>query len=196
MEVLILCEESQTVCRAFREIGHNAYSNDMQPCSGGHPEWHLQIDCFAAIGLKQWDLIIMHPPCTALAVSGNSTYAGSGARNQAAIWTNELFKYATNACKRVAMENPVGVLNTFFPSLPKPHYIHPWQFGHPEQKKTGIWLYGLNPLKETENVFDYMMTLPKKEREKNHYRSPGPDRAKLRSKTYEGIAKAMALQWG
>ena len=196
MKILIGCEESQVVCKAFRQRGHQAFSCDLQPCSGGHPEWHLQIDVWKGLFAGYWDIIILHPPCTALAVSGNSTYANSRARHEAATWTQELFKLATNQCSKVAMENPVGVLNTYYPWLPKPQYIQPWQFGHPEQKKTGLWLFGLPPLKETENVFEHMMTLPKREREKNHYRSPGPDRAKLRSKTYEGIAKAMALQWG
>jgi hypothetical protein len=164
--------------------------------SGGHPEWHLKMDAREAITIKFWDIIIMHPPCTKLAVSGNSTHASTQGRIDAVNWTSSLFFHACYYCDRVAMENPVGVLNTFCPSLPRPIYIQPWQFGHPEQKKTGLWLIGLPDLQSTNNVFDYMMTLPKKEREKNHYRSPGPDRAKLRAKTYEGIAKAMAEQWG
>lgn len=196
MKVIVLCEESQEVCKAFRALGHEAYSNDLQKCSGGHPEWHLQMDCWVALFLMRWDLVIMHPTCTALTVSGNSTYAGTRTRHEAAKWTQELFKQAGNVCERVAMENPVGVLNTYYPWLPKPYYIQPYQFGHPEQKKTGIWSIGLPQLQETNNVYKYMMTLPKKEREKNHYRSPGPERAKLRSKTYPGIAAAFAQQWG
>lgn len=200
--VLIACEESQVVCKAFRQRGHEAYSNDLIDCSGGHPEWHLKMDCFDALAFKVWDLIIMHPPCTALAVSGNSTYGvGMKKHNErldAIEWTGMLFEIATMHCRKVCLENPVGVLNhyAFGQILPSPVYIHPWQFGHPEQKKTGLWLYGLNPLVPTNDVYCHMTTLPKKERERSHYRSPGPDRARLRSKTYEGIAKAMAEQWG
>lgn len=199
LRVLIACEESQEVCKAFRARGHEAYSCDILPCSGGHPEWHLQMDALEALKLKQWDLIVMHPPCTAIAVSGNSTY-GKGMikeaeRIKAVYWTIELWKQATSICDKVVMENPVGVLSTQAKGLPKPQYIHPYQFGHPEQKKTGLWIKGLPKLEQTNNVYDHMMTLPKKEREKNHYRSPGPERAKLRSKTYSGIAKAMAEQW-
>lgn len=85
MKVLVACEESQAVCKAFRELGHEAYSNDIQECSGGHPEWHLQMDCFEAIKFKQWDLIIMHPPCTALAVSGNRWYGEGMLKHQERI---------------------------------------------------------------------------------------------------------------
>jgi hypothetical protein len=153
MRVLVACEESQEVCKAFRAKGHEAYSNDLQECSGGHPEWHLQYDCFQAMCLGKWDLIVMHPPCTALTVSGNGTY-GTGKpkhnkRIEAAKWTSKLWHYAISMCDQVCMENPVGVLNRLVKELPKPQYIQPWQFGHGEQKKTGLWLYGL-PKTETD----------------------------------------------
>lgn len=187
MRVAVLCEESQVVCKAFRERGYEAYSNDLLPCSGGHPEWHLQMDCFDALHSRAWDLIIMHPPCTAIAVSGNSTYAGTQERKDAADWTCNLFQVATMHCDRVAMENPVGVLNTHHPILPKPQYIQPWQFGHGETKKTGLWLYGLPELKPTNIV---------EGREQKVWKmGPSPERSKLRSKTYKGIAEAMAEQW-
>ncbi len=190
MRVLIACEESQVVCKAFRELGHEAYSNDVIECSGGHPEWHLQMDCMKAIGLMEWDLIIMHPPCTALALSGNRWYGVGQPRHQeridAVIWTQALWEYAKKKCSRVAMENPVGVLNKMG-RFPKPQYIQPWQFGHGETKKTGLWLHGLSELKPT-NIVDG--------REQRVWKMPpGEDRAKLRSKTYEGIARAFAEQW-
>lgn len=192
MKVLIACEESQAVCKAFRGMGHEAYSNDVQECSGGHPEWHLQMDCFEAVKLKQWDLIIMHPPCTALAVSGNRWYGEGMPKNQerveSAEWVRRLWDLAVSVCDKVAMENPVGVLNKFNPELPNPNYVQPWQFGHGETKKTGFWLHSLPPLTPT-NVVEG--------REQKIWKMPpSKDRAKLRSKTYDGIASAMAEQWG
>ena len=204
MKILVACEESQAVTKAFRELGHEAYSNDLIECSGGHPEWHLKTDCFEAIRSKEWDLIIMHPPCTAMTVSGNSTYGLNPdgtwkvkhhKRIEAVIWTQNLWNLAISACDKVAMENPVGVLNTMG-KFPKAKYIQPYQFGHMEQKKTGLWLHGLDPLKGTKDVYEEMMKLPKNVRERLHYLPPGPERARLRSETYSGVADAMAEQWG
>lgn len=191
MRVLIVCEESQEVCKAFRELGHEAYSCDIQECSGGYPELHLRMDAMIAINLGGWDLIIMHPPCTALAVSGNRWYGKGQPQHQhrldAVAWTQRLWHAATSMCGRVAMENPVGVLNTMG-HFPKPTYIQPWQFGHGETKKTGLWLHGLPPLQSTNIV---------EGREQRVWKlPPSKDRGKLRSKTYPGIAKAMAEQWG
>ena len=190
MNVLIVGEESQAICIEYRALGHKSYSNDIQSCSGGHPEWHLKMDCFKAIEFKKWDLIIMHPPCTALAVSGNRWY-GEGMPNhdkrlQAVEWTQRLWDTTTSICDRVAMENPVGVLNKYG-DFPKPQYIQPWQFGHGETKKTGLWLHGLPELKPTDVV---------EGRENRIWKmAPSEDRAKLRSKTYDGVAKAIADQW-
>ena len=204
LKVLVACEESQTVTRAMRELGCEAYSNDLEPCSGSNPEWHLKMDCVQAIKSRKWDLIIMHPPCTALSVSGNSTYGLNTdgtpktkhhKRIASVKWTQALWELAISVCDRVAMENPVGVLNTMG-KFPKAKYVQPYQFGHMEQKKTGLWLYGLPALEETNNVYDEMMLLPKNVRERLHYLPPGPDRARIRSTTYKGIAKAMATQWG
>ena len=193
MRVLVACEESQAVCTAFRERGHEAYSCDIQPCSGGHPEWHIQADATELIKLR-WDLIIAHPPCTDLAVSGAAWFEQKrkDGRQQAAI---EFFMRFINAdCPKIAVENPVCIMSTVYR---KPdQIINPWQFGHPEQKKTCLWLKGLPLLCETNNVYDEMMRLPKRLRERNHYLPPSRDRAKLRSKTYSGIARAMAEQWG
>ncbi len=194
MRVLVGCEESQEVCKAFRAKGHEAYSCDLLDCSGNYPQWHFKKDVFCAIS-DGWDLIILHPPCTALAVSGNAWY-GKGMqkhreRIKAVKWTVNLFDYAKNKAKKVAMENPVGVL----PIKPS-QYIQPWQFGHPESKKTGFWLHELPLLKETDQVKSVFDSLPKNKQQRLHYLPPSKDRAKIRSKTFPGIAKAMAEQWG
>lgn len=191
MKVLIGCEESQAVCIEFRKKGHEAYSCDIQDCSGNHPEWHLKIDVIKAIDLYDWDIIILHPPCTAIAVSGNRWYGVGKPRHneriEAVKWTQKLWDKATSVCKRVALENPVGVLNKMG-NFPNPNYIQPWQFGHGETKKTGLWLCGLKSLNYTDIVDGRDQKIWKM--------SPSEDRAKLRSKTYPGIAKAMADQWG
>jgi hypothetical protein len=192
MKILVACEESQAVCKAFRELGHEAYSNDLLECSGGYPEWHLKMDCFIAIEkYGPWDIIIMHPECTKLAVSGNRWYGkntiGYNERLESVKWTQKLWDYATSVCDKVAMENPVGVLNSMG-KFPKPQYIQPWQFGHGETKKTGLWLNGLPELMPTKIVSG---------REQKIWKMPpSKDRAKLRSKTYRGVAAAMANQWG
>lgn len=206
MKVLVGCEESQAVCKAFREREHEAYSCDLQECSGGHPEWHIQQDIVQTIALGKWDLIILHPPCTALAVSGNATYAEGmpkyNERLEAIKWTEALWNLATSVCDRVVLENPVGVLPKHT-KMPKPHYVQPWQFGHKETKKTGLWYYGVRFLKPT-NIVDPEFIIGKdgKRYSPTHYmtkhvaKSLGMTRGMIRSKTYQGIAKAMAEQWG
>lgn len=208
MRVLVACEESQEVCKAFRALGHEAYSADIQEPSGGHPEWHILGDVlpiingectFTTMDGKQhrvdgeWDLIIAHPPCTDLAVSGAAWFAEKRAdgRQQAAI---DFFMQFVNAdCEHIAVENPVSIMSTQYR---KPdQIIQPWMFGHPEKKATCLWLKGLPPLVPTNDVSDYMKTLPKNQQERLHYLPPSPDRAKLRSKTFPGIAKARASQW-
>lgn len=191
MKILVACEESQIVTKAFRERGHEAYSCDIEPCSGGHPEWHLQLDVNEAIDLCIWDMIILFCPCTKIAVSGNRWYGKGTVRHHERIkaveWTQKVWDKAKHKCDKVALENPVGVLNKYG-SFPKPHYIQPWQFGHGETKKTGLWLYGLPPLIPTKIV---------EGRENRIWKMPpSNDRAKIRSKTYPGIAEAMANQWG
>jgi hypothetical protein len=191
MMVLVGCEESQAVTIELRKLGHEAFSCDILPCSGGHPEWHLQSDVFEEITFWRWDMIILDPPCTAMAVSGNRWY-GSGKekhneRLEAVAWTQKLWNTAISVCDKVALENPVGVLNKYG-DFPKPHYVQPWQFGHGETKKTGFWLLGLHPLEPTNIV---------EGREQRIWKlPPSEDRGKLRSKTFPGIAKAMAAQWG
>lgn len=206
LSILVGCEESQAVCIELRKLGHEAFSCDILPCSGGHPEWHLQMDVFEAIDLKKWDIIIIHPPCTCVCVSGNRTYAvGKPKHNErvkAAKWTEKLWKYATKKCDFVAMENPVGCLNTMC-DLPKPQYIQPYEYGHPETKKTGLWLHNLPKLKPTEIVKpEYITGKDGNRYSRIHYLSSysaqkyyGCDRATVRSRTYPGIAAAIAIQW-
>lgn len=193
MKVLVACEESQEVCRAFRALGHEAYSCDIEPCSGGHPEWHLQCDALEMLKL-QWDMIIAHPPCTHLSSSGARWFPEKRAdgRQQQSI---DFFMSFTQAdCPRIAVENPVGIMSTQYR---KPdQIIQPWMFGHPEKKATCLWLKGLPKLEPTNDVSAYMRTLPKSRQERLHYLPPGPDRARIRSRTFPGIAKAMAEQWG
>ena len=191
MRILVACEESQTVTKEFRALGHSAWSCDIQPCSGGHPEWHLQCDVRLILG-EQWDMILAFPDCTHLAVSGARYFAQKRAdgRQQAAIDFFMLF--ADHTCPRIAIENPVGIMSSVWR---KPdQIIQPWMFGEDASKATCLWLKGL-PLLVPTNII-------RKERYANQTPSgqnklgPSPDRAKLRSKTYAGIAQAMAAQWG
>jgi hypothetical protein len=196
MKVLIACEYSGTVRDEFIKLGHDAISCDL--LESDKPGPHYKGDVFDMLD-QEWDLIIAHPPCTALAVSGNSTY-GEGmkkhwARLESAKWTEKLWNQCLSVSGKVCFENPVGVLNRLT-SMPRPNYIQPYQFGHKEQKKTGLFLHGLPALKPVENVFDEMMKLPKNVRERLHYLPPSKDRWKIRSTTYQGIADAMADQWG
>jgi hypothetical protein len=192
MKVLCACEESQAVTIELRKLGHEAYSCDILPCTGGHPEWHIQDDVVPLL-TETWDMIIAFPPCTHLAVSGAAWFEEKRAdgRQQGGI---DFFSLFTSAkCERIAIENPIGIMSRLYR---KPdQIIHPWQFGHPEQKSTCLWLKGLPKLVETSNVKTYMLTLPKKDRERLHYLPPSADRASIRSKTYPGIATAMANQW-
>lgn len=193
-QVLVACEESQVVTWHFRMMGIEAFSCDIQDCSGGYPEWHIKEDVKNVLSSRDWLAVIAFPPCTHLAVSGAAWFEEKrkDGRQQEGI---DFFNLFTNcSAKYVAIENPVGIMSTLYR---KPdQIIQPYQFGHTEQKKTCLWLKNLPPLKETCNVYDEMMLLPKKERERMHYLSPGPERAKLRSKTYYGVAEAMAQQWG
>lgn len=207
MKILVACEESQAVTIELRRLGHEAYSCDIQECSGGHPEWHIKGDVLPLLNgdcefytmdgerhaiSGRWDMIIAFPPCTDLAVSGARHFAKKRAdgRQQASI--DFFMKFANAHCDMIAIENPVGIMSTLFR---KPdQIINPYQFGHPETKKTCLWLKNLQPLEETENVYAYMMALPEKERSRIHWMGSG--HAKERSKTYPGIARAMAEQWG
>mgnify|MGYP001207111551 FL=1 len=193
MSVLIGCEESGTIRSRMRSIGIDCYSNDILPADDDSP-YHIQGDVMDAVDSRHWDLIIMHPPCTALAVSGNAWYGKEMPKHKerlkAISWTTQLWTLARARAYYVCMENPVGVL-PFKPT----QYIQPWQFGHPESKKTGLWLHNLPPLKETNNVKEEHDALPKNKRMRLHYLPPSKDRARIRSKTFEGIADAIVDQW-
>lgn len=192
MKILVACEESQAVTIELRRLGHEAYSCDIEPCSGGHPEWHLQQDVLPLLREK-WDMIIAFPPCTHLAVSGAAWFEQKRKDGRQKQAIDFFMRFANCECEKVAIENPVGIISSIWR---KPdQIIHPWMFGHLEQKATCLWLKGLQPLTETSNVRKQMMELPRNERERLHYLPPSKDRAKLRSKTFHGIAVAMAEQW-
>ena len=186
--ILVACEESQAVCIEFRKLGFEAYSCDLLPCSGGHPEWHFQRDVFDVLGHpldNLWDLVIAFPPCTHLAVSGARYFEQKrkDGRQQKAI---DFFLKFTHRPGLWAIENPIGIISTLYR---KPdQMIQPWQFGHGETKATCLWLNGLPKLEPTDIVAGREQRIWKM--------APGPERAKMRSKTYPGIAKAMAEQWG
>ena len=182
MKILIACEFSGVVRDAFIARGHDAISCDLLPTDVKGP--HYVGDMFD-LDLTSFDIIIAHPPCTAICVSGNRYYAGTQARLDAVLFVHRIWKIPVS---KMCIENPVGVINTFLPDMPRPQYIQPWQFGHGETKKTGLWLRGLPQLKPT-NIVDG--------REQKIWKMPpSKDRWKLRSKTYTGIADAMAEQWG
>lgn len=192
MIVLVGCEESQAVTIAFRNAGHEAYSCDVQDCSGGKQEWHLKMDVFEAIKLLKPKKGIFMPPCTHLAVSGAKHFWYKKQEQKEAL---EFVRALMNApIESIAIENPVSIIST---RIRKPdQIIQPYQFGHMERKTTCLWLKNFPLLKHTKNVYAEMMKLPYKEYAKVHSMPPGKDRAKLRSKTYTGIAEAMANQWG
>jgi len=205
LQVLIAFEESQTVCKAFRELGHEAYSNDLQECSGGHPEWHLQMDALEAIKSRKWDLIIAHPPCTYLTVTGNRWFNeeryGEKAiqRHKDREKSINLFMAVVNSdCKYIAIENPVGIISTVWRKSDQ--IINPYEFGDPFEKKTCLWLKGLPKLRATNIVeppprvkFASGKSMPTWYADA--FKLPKKERAKLRSKTFDGIANAMAAQW-
>lgn len=196
--VLIACEESQAVCIAFRKRGFEAYSCDILPCSGGHPEWHIQGDAIEAATSQHWDLMIAHPPCTYLSNSGVCWLQENEQRQKDMVLGAEFFKSLLNLpIPFIAVENPiphkyaVEIIGRKYDQI-----VQPYMFGHPESKATCFWLNGLPKLKETSNVKEQWKKLPKKEAQRIHYISPGPERAKIRSKTFPGIADAIAEQWG
>lgn len=254
LKVAVLCEESQTVTKAFRSLGHEAYSCDLLDCSGGHPEWHIKEDAINVLRggafslgndfgvdevvVHKWDLVIAHPPCTRMTNAGVRWLVSKKPR-KGYVWSDKANIYINQDCNGIWADLAAGI--TFFQEFkiygmegnkiaienPKPHKyaregfwvpdpmpqvhtsdffftgigmytqsIQPYEFGHLETKETCLWLYNLPNLVPTNNVYDEMMKLPYGERAKVHHASPGPERAKLRSKTYKGIAEAMASQWG
>lgn len=220
LKILIACEESQRVCLAFRARGHQAYSCDLQECSGGHPEFHLQIDAIEAIKLYKWDLMVAHPPCTYLSCAGQAWKTRKQNvrpdmkefREAEAAKAIEFIKALWAApIERIALENPVGLANTRF--KPATQIIHPYYFGDGEMKRTCLWLKRLprlNGLATIDKDRDKPKPTPGKSRIgsdgklKNEYFVGRVDsgavkskesRAKIKSKTFPGIARAMARQW-
>lgn len=204
MKVLVACEESQRVCIAFRNKGHEAYSCDILEYSGGHPEWHIQDDVLKHLN-ENWDLIIAHPPCTYLTVVANKYYNvekyGKKAeeRQKQREKAIEFFMQFTDLkCPRVCIENPIGIMSSFY--CKPTQIIQPYQFGHSERKATCLWLKGLPALKPTNIVTPDIIKLKSgKTDSRLHYETlklPSEERAKMRSKTFEGVALAMAEQWG
>ena len=221
MKVLIACEESQTVSTAFRSRGHEAYSCDILPCSGGHPEWHINCDVLpllsgncefiTADGMKheiigRWDMIIAHPPCTYLTVTGNRWFDtgkyGKAAwkrmteRNKAIAF---FYRFVMADCDRIAIENPIGVMSTAYRSADQT--VQPYMFGDPFEKKTCFWLKGLPHLQPTNEIepparkqFTSGNTMA--EWYADLFRLPKDERSKERSRTFPGLANAMAVQWG
>ena len=192
MKVLVACEYSGIVREAFASKGHDAWSCDLLPTDQPSDK-HIKGDVLEIIN-DNWDLIIAHPPCTHLSVSGAARWAEKVAdgRQQAAIKFVEDIWNAN--CPFIAIENPVGALSTRSKLGKASQYIQPYEFGHAEQKKTGLWLKGLPKLIPTD-VID-VSNLPDNQRQRLHYLPPSKDRWKIRSTTFQGIADAMADQWG
>ena len=212
MKVLVACEESQRVCTAFRKRGHEAYSCDIIDCSGGHPEWHIKQDVLPLLngncnfqtadkkqhGIKgEWDLIIAHPPCTYLSNAGARFLYPKGELNKdrlkKGLVAKEFFMAFYNAnCNKICIENPIPSKIYELPQYSQT--VQPYEHGHPFSKKTCLWLKGLETLKPT-NI------IPKEKRQStkvagNWFNKGGKDRQRNRAKTFEGIANAMAEQWG
>ena len=240
MNVLVACEESQRVCTAFRERGHNAFSCDIQPCSGGHPEWHIQGDVlkvlnpdevvpmFGELGIMfetmdgrfhairgRWDMIIAHPPCTHLANSGAKHFAKKRADGRQYEGIEFFCQFLHAECDRIVVENPVGIISgdyikEYFPELAERYalpvkptqIIQPYEFGDPFKKTTCLWIVGdVKPLVPDNIVKPMLKESISKKTGKKHvfsadYGSGSEDAGKRRSKTYPGIARAMAEQWG
>ena len=221
MNVLVACEESQRVCMAFRDKGHNAFSCDIIDCSGGHPEWHIKQDVIPLLngrcefitvdGTKhkiesKWDLIIAHPPCTYLTVTGNRWFNveqyGEKAIERAKL-RKEAFEFfmefVSADCEKICIENPIGYPNTHYK---KPEQIiQPYMFGDAARKATCLWLKGLKSLQPTNIVEPVIIKYKNGKGTDNPWHMetiglPSEERAKARSKTFPGIAKAMAEQWG
>lgn len=221
MKVLVACEESQAVCKEFRSLGHEAYSCDLMPCSGGHPEWHIQDSVQPLLNGKcsfkttdgkqhnidgKWDMILAFPPCTYLTVTGNRWfdavkygYTAQSRWNNRCIAICFFLQIAYADCERIAIENPIGCMSTYFR---KPdQIIHPYMFGDPARKATCLWLKGMKPLEPTNIIEPVIVKYKNGKGTDNPWHMetmglPPDERAKQRSKTFPGIAKAMAEQWG
>lgn len=195
MRVLIACEESQTVCNAFREQGHGAYSCDVLACSGGHPEWHIQGNVLNHLN-DGWDLMIAHPPCTHTAVSGAAWFKQKQKDGRQKEAIDFFMKIANANISKIAIEHPISIMSSKYR---KPdQIIHPWMFGQEFSKPTCLWLKNLPKLVPTKIVGKGEFVTSKSGRRGakwNWWLPPGPERARIRSKTFKGIAEAMAQQW-
>ena len=230
MKVLVACKESQRVCIEFRKRGHEAYSCDIEPCSGGHPEWHINGDVFKVLNgncvfetsdaIKhsingKWDMIIAFPPCTHLAVSGARHFEGKRADGRQREGIEFFCQFLLADCNRISIENPVNIISgdyipKWFPDLAEKYklpikptqIIQPYEFGDPHKKTTCLWLKGLPKLQPTNIVDPKLVSYICKSGKKVTFSEymvrdfENGDRAKHRSKTFPGIAKAMAEQWG
>lgn len=209
MKILVACEESQAITKELRKLGHEAFSCDLLPCSGGHPEWHYQQDVFDVI-YKGWDMMIAHPPCTFLAVSGARwMYNKDGSVNQERLKKqNEALEFVQKLMdapiEKIAIENPISVISS---KIRKPDQIvQPWQFGDKAQKSTCLWLKNLPKLEPTNIVekgefIEFIYKKGVKKRQPKWYfdalknaKTP-EERRTLRSKTFKGMAEAIAKQW-
>jgi len=194
MKILIACEESQEVCKAFRALGHEAYSCDTLPCSGGHPEWHIQDDVLKHLR-DGWDMMIAHPPCTYMSNAGARFLYPKGKLNEerlkkGLIAKDFFMRLLYSSIPKICVENPLP--SSVF-CLPKhTQVIQPFEHGHPFKKRTQLWIKGLPELKPS-NVIDIKQSTKVSG---NWFNKGGKDRQKNRSKTFPGIAKAMAAQWG
>ena len=233
MKVLVACEESQEVCKAFREKGHEAYSCDIINCSGGHPQWHIMDDVLKILAggkfktmdgrnhcISNWDMIIAFPPCTHLAVSGARHFEKKRTDGRQREGIEFFCKFLEVECERVVIENPVGIISgdyipKYFPDLAerfnlpqKPtQIIHPWMFGDNYSKSTCLWEKGVKPLEpiiKNQPELEWFEWIDRKTGKKKRqpkwfadaWKLPAEERARVRSKTFPGIAKAMAEQWG
>ena len=198
MKVLVACEYSGAVRDAFRALGHDAWSCDLLE-SDSDNRYHIQGDALKVAYGQHWDLMIAHPPCTYLTNSGVCWLHKDAERWPKLFESAAFFKALLDApIERIAVENPVmhKYGKQLIGGVKQSQSIQPYQFGHTEQKRTCLWLKNLPLLQGTVDVYDDMMKLPIQERQRLHYLPPSPDRWKIRSTTYAGIAKAMAEQWG
>ena len=214
MKILVACEESQAVTIELRKLGHEAYSCDIEPCSGGHPEWHIKGDVVPILNVRscifwtqdkrghiaptKWDMVIAFPPCTHLAVSGARHFAQKIADGRQQEGIDFFMLFANHPCEKIVIENPVGIMSSKFK---KPsQIIQPYMFGEPYKKTTCLWIKGLPNLQpgEVVDVCDLRTYHCKNGKDavfSDWINKGGKDRQKLRSKTFPGIARAMAEQW-
>ena len=197
MKISLACEESQAVTKEFRLLGHEAYSCDILPTSGNNPEWHLQQDVTSLLN-KKWDLIIAFPPCTHLASSGAAWFEQKRKDGRQQEGIDFFMLFTKSNCPKIVIENPVGIMSKVYR---KPdQIIQPYMFGDPYSKRTCLWLKGVPKLIATDEVepeervsFSSGRTMPKWYADA--WKLPPSERSKIRSKTFPGIAKAMAKQW-